>query len=46
MSEVMSAQAYLGCALMFIAVILAQIPIEVFAKIFTKKKKEVEQKTE
>lgn len=46
MNEVMSAQAYIGCALMFVAVILAQIPIELFAKLFTKKKKEVEQKEE
>ncbi|MBE5732796.1 MAG: DMT family transporter [Clostridiales bacterium] len=38
--EIMIAQEYIGCALMLVAVVLAQIPIEVLKKPFIKSKKE------
>ncbi len=38
--EVMLVKEYIGCALMLIAVVLAQIPIEVLKKPFVRKKKE------
>ncbi|MBO5223798.1 MAG: DMT family transporter [Clostridia bacterium] len=41
--EVMLAKEYIGCALMLVAVVLAQIPVETFGKLFKKRKKEREQ---
>jgi drug/metabolite transporter (DMT)-like permease len=44
--EVMLAKEYIGCALMLIAVVLAQIPIAVFKKAFRKCKKTEEKEKE
>ncbi len=45
-SEVMLAKEYIGCALMLVAVVLAQIPIGVLKKPFVKRKNETIEKSE